>query len=260
MTSSISEMRMRCIPCNRIAPSQPSAPPTPPLQPQYHFQCVCTDFFQHAGHHYLVIVDRYSNWPIAERAHGGSQGLIRTFTTFGISDELSSDGGPEFPSTATLAFLRNWGVLHRLPPVAFPHSNSRAEIGVKTVKRMILSNTTRDGGLEMDSFQRAILQYRNTPDRDTRLSPAMCILGRQNPRLYPNPPRQVSTPLGLARDVGQQRRGPPKSPHEGCGKTICPHTRINSPISWGLRSHPESDWTSPNEVGQNRNCHRGPEI
>ena len=34
MTSSISEMRMRCIPCNRISPSQPSAPPTLPLQPQ----------------------------------------------------------------------------------------------------------------------------------------------------------------------------------------------------------------------------------
>ncbi|GFO24081.1 RNA helicase [Plakobranchus ocellatus] len=118
MTSSISEMRARCSPCNRIAPSQPNAPPTPPIQPQYPFQCVCADFFYHAGHYYLVIVDRYSNWPIVERAHGGSQGLIsslrRTFTTFGISDELSSDGGPEFTSTATSTFLRNWGVHHRL--------------------------------------------------------------------------------------------------------------------------------------------------
>ncbi|GFO45359.1 hypothetical protein PoB_007186400 [Plakobranchus ocellatus] len=53
MTSSISEMRTRCSPCNRIAPSQPNAPPTPPIQPQYPFQCICADFFYHAGHYYF---------------------------------------------------------------------------------------------------------------------------------------------------------------------------------------------------------------
>ena len=29
------------------------------------------------------------------------------FVTFGISDELSSDGGPEFSSTVTKTFLKN---------------------------------------------------------------------------------------------------------------------------------------------------------
>lgn len=77
----------------------------------------------------------------------------------------------------TRKFLKDWGVHQRLASVAFPHSNSLAEIGVKTVKRLLMDNTSESGAIDTDKFQRAMLQYSNTPDRDTRLSPAMCIFG-----------------------------------------------------------------------------------
>ena len=105
ITSDIISLRNKCNHCNRMAPSQPSAPPTPTVPPLYPFQCVCADFFHYKGGNYLVIVDRYSNWPIVERAAKGSQGLIdclrKTFVTLGIPDELASDGGPEFVATNT---------------------------------------------------------------------------------------------------------------------------------------------------------------
>ena len=125
--------------------------------------------------------DAISRHPTGERSTGGAQRLIASlrqiFGTFGIAEELSSDGGPEFSSAVTQTFLRSMGVQHRLSSVAYPHSNCRAEIGVKTVKRLITGNTSLSGELNTDQFQRAILQYRNTPDKDTKFSPAMCIFG-----------------------------------------------------------------------------------
>ncbi len=182
ITNAIAHVRAQCDDCNRNAPSQPSAPPAPRVEPLYPFQCLCADYFQYKGDTYLVVVDRYSNWPVVERAADGATGLItclrHIFATYVIPDELSSDRGPEFTSSLTQAFLQQWGVHHRLSSVAFPHSNCRAEIGVKTIKRLIRSNTGPGGNLNTNAFQRAILQYRNAPDPGTKLSPAQCVFGR----------------------------------------------------------------------------------
>ena len=113
---------------------------------------------------------------------GGSAGLVRHlrsfFTTFGVPEEISSDGGPEFTAGHTEDFLRLWGVKHRLSSVGFPQSNGRAEVAVKTVKRLLRSNTGPTGSLDHDRFMRAMLQLRNTPDPDCNLSPAEIIFGR----------------------------------------------------------------------------------
>lgn len=77
------------------------------------------------------------------------------------------------------------GVNHRHSSVTFRHGNCRAETGFKTIKRLITNNTGPNGDLDTDAFQRAILQYKDTPDRATKLSPAMSVFGR--PIIYFSP-------------------------------------------------------------------------
>ena len=98
--------------------------------------------------------------------------------TFGVPVEVSSDGGPEFDSAETSAFFNRWGIHHRLSSVSFPSSNGRAELAVKTAKRLLMDNVSANGKLDNDGIVRALLTYRNTPDPVCKLSPAEILLRR----------------------------------------------------------------------------------
>ena len=189
----IETRRTICRSCDVSAPSQPAAPASPLPSPDYPFEQICSDYFSYGGHKYLIIVDRFSNWiSVYKTARSGAEMLVkllrRHFVTFGTSSELASDGGPEFTASATQRFLASWDVHHRLSSAYHPHSNQRAELGVKVAKRMIRDNTGQSGSLDNDMFARALLNYRNTPCRDTKLSPAEIIYGRPIKDHLPNLP------------------------------------------------------------------------
>ena len=66
-------------------------------------------------------------------------------------------------------------------------SNGRAEAAVKTVKRALRDNTGQDGRLDTDTFARALLLLRNTPDKDTGTSPAELLFGHRLRDALPQP-------------------------------------------------------------------------
>ena len=147
---------------------------------------MCADSFQIAHHPYLTVVDRYSGWLCiyAFKAHQVNHRTLQHvfrdfFIAYGVSKELSTDGGPQFTAEAFQQFLKLWGVSHRLSSASYPQSNGRAEVPVKAAKRIIHNNRSSDGGLNTDMAARAILQYRNTPLPDNELSPAQILLHRQ---------------------------------------------------------------------------------
>ena len=187
LTKDIERVRAECSECNRNAPSQSSLPSSLPVPPTTPFEKIYADFCQLHGNHYLIVGDRLSGWsdiyatPVGTY-YSGARGLIRClrvfFATYGVPNEIASDGGPEFASDDCRQFLQRWGVHHRVSSAYFPRSNGRAEVAVKSAKRLLRTNVGPGGSINNDNFLRAILQLRNTPDPDCGISPARILFGR----------------------------------------------------------------------------------
>ena len=63
--------------------------------------------------------------------------------------------------------------------IGFPHGNTRAEVAVKTAKRLLRANIPPSGKQDGVALSRALMKYRNTPNRDTGFSPSELLLGRK---------------------------------------------------------------------------------
>ena len=192
LDASIRNHRAVCLDCIKHAPSNPPEPIVITPSPDYPFQQVCADYFSIVAHSYLTIVDRYSGWlcvyhcKINEMDAKALINIFRNlFIAYGFSEEISSDGGPQFKSNEFQQFLKTWGVKWRPSSASYPQSNGRAELGVKAAKRIIHNNVSGDGSLNNDGAARAILQYRNTPLPDLKLSPAQILFHRQLPDSIP---------------------------------------------------------------------------
>ena len=135
----------------------------------YRSLLLSTIILDDQGMNYLVIADRYSNWPIVNRAQDGSKGLMGCYK--GYLWLVESEMNYLLMEARVCCsyhevILFDWGVHHRLSSVAFPHSNCRAEVGVKTIKQLITNNVGPRGNLNVDKTQKMILQYWNSPDKD----------------------------------------------------------------------------------------------
>ena len=105
--------------------------------------------------------------------------LREFFQRWGVPEEISMDGAPNYMSQKITTWLTSWGVTHtRVSSAYYPQSNGRAEVAVKSLKRLIEGNTGPRGSINNDDIAKALMQYRNTPHRDGSGSPAELAIGR----------------------------------------------------------------------------------
>ena len=184
INASIAQVRENCRYCDSIAPSQPRQPLQPLPPSTYPFQYVCADFFELRRNPYLVVVDKFSGWPIlfhfktSPKSKHLIDSLRQVFHTYGAPMKLYSDGGLNFVSQETQLFLKNWGVEHVVSSAHYPQSNGRAELAVKSAKKILDENVSRDGSMNSEATSKALLQYRNTPIKGLGLSPSQILFHR----------------------------------------------------------------------------------
>ena len=183
ISKDINSIGAGCIPCNRNVPSQPSMPAAQPSTPSTPFEMVFANFFQYADCYYLLAGDRLSGCVEVYRSpHGSNKSGAK---------ELYDPSSPRsaYPKNFQVTAAQNlwrmrrncfWrkGGEPRVSSAYFPQSNGRAEVAVKKCKRLLMENIDPNGSLNNDWFLWALLQMRNSPDVDCKMSPAEIIFGK----------------------------------------------------------------------------------
>ncbi|XP_014667144.1 PREDICTED: translation initiation factor IF-2-like [Priapulus caudatus] len=97
---------------------------------------------------------------------------------------------------------------------------------------MITSNTGPRGELDTDALQRAVLQYRNTPDPEAKISPAMCIFGRPIKDFIPILPGRYR-PHPTWRETMTAREEALRNRHMKAAERWTEHTKRLPPLAVG---------------------------
>lgn len=178
MSKEIEEFVKGCETCQKFARNIPKEPLKPYPVPLYPWQQLAVDIASFDQKDYLIVVDKYSNWPeVVQLSSKSAQEIIRQlaniFARHGVPEMVISDNNP-FNSAAYLTFAQEWGFETKFTSPHFPQSNGHAERTVQTIKNML--RKCKD---ENSSLNYALLQYRNTPLPDTGYSPAQALFGRR---------------------------------------------------------------------------------
>ena len=210
MDAAITQTRNQCRKCDQRAPSAPGEEMLEEPAATFPFEKIVMDYFEQRGNHYLAQADRYSGWlSVAKVTNTSFTELSRImrehFVWHGVPESISTDGGPPFNGEEFRQFCKKWHIRHRKSSAGYPESNGRAELAVKSAKRLLEKNTSGDGSLNTDGVVRAMLQYKNTPLRGINESPAEIVFGRPIQDNLPQVPQEGWKRINDGREIGMAR-------------------------------------------------------
>ena len=175
MTNDIKKMVSGCEECLKLKPCQHMEPTIQTVATR-PFESVSVDLGYLNGVHYLVLVDRYSGWPMVKPLKKLNTTAVTTilhdwFLDMGKPVNLRSDGGPQFRQEFE-DWCKDQCINHELSSPYNHQSNGHAEVAVREMKNLLAKTGT------YPKFRLALREWRNTPRFDG-LSPAQWLTGHR---------------------------------------------------------------------------------
>lgn len=200
--SQIEDMVNNCDTCSQYKRSNPREPLMLHPTPHRPWETVGLDLCELKKHHYLIIVDYYSNFIEVDELHTTTSEQVvavckSQFARHGIPNTVISDNGPQFASQTFHEFSLTYQFQHHTSSPYHPQSNGKAEKAVQVVKGLL--NKTQS---DTQDFHLALLNFRNTPMNDELGSPAQRLMGRRTRTLIPTTQkRQLESSQNLKSNV-----------------------------------------------------------
>jgi hypothetical protein len=185
MNQEIKQLAENCEICMEMKPKNQKEPLLQHDDGNYPWEKIGLDLFEIEGRSYLLSVDYLSNFIEVDLLSTTTskqviEKLKKQFSRFGIPCRIVSDGGPQFTSVEFKQFTRKWGIHHHITSPHHPESNGKAESAVKIMKTMMMKCSKS----ATDQYE-ALLEQRNTPRKDTGLSPVEMMFGRHTRAMIP---------------------------------------------------------------------------
>ena len=139
----IERMWKSCQVCQEYQEEQRKAPLFPYPTPSRPWQSISSDIFSISDKSYLMVVDRFSKYPlVAEFKSLPTSRAVAEVTKhycaiFGWPDMIISDNGTQYTGSAYQEFICEWNIDHITSSPNYPRSNRPAERHVRHVKSLI---------------------------------------------------------------------------------------------------------------------------
>ena len=152
-----------CDVCMKYKPAQQKEPLVPHDVPSFPWFKLGVDIFEHRSHHYLLVADFFSMFPVVKKLTNQTAGLVISllktiFSDYGVPATAYTDQGTQFVSQEFKQFAVQYRfeVQHSSP--RYPQLNGFIEAMVKVVKGIM--EKAKDSGSDPHL---AMLIYRATP-------------------------------------------------------------------------------------------------
>ena len=180
MAKDIAQLVEACDPCRVYASGKPRKAMMKDVERYENLEPmteVGADCFQVGGKHFLIVVDRYSSFPLYKEIRGERTDIVtkqmtKWFSVFGFPEIMRSDKGPCFRDEFGL-WCKSEDIFHDYSSSYNAESNGLAEAGVARVKKLIKKVT-----LAGESLIVAMAEFRNSEMADGP-SPAQMFYKRQ---------------------------------------------------------------------------------